>query len=400
MEPTGFPHLLSPVRVGNVEIRNRLVASAHATALPTERRPNRRLAAYHAARAKGGIGLIILENSRVHPTGRAGLIALEGWQEEHVPHYRMVADAVHEHGAKIFAQLHHPGRNANSQDTLLPVWAPSGIPVPWANPSGSNELPHEMTQEEIAELLRWWARCAVNMQRAGMDGVEIHGAHGFLIGQFLSQVTNHRKDEYGGTLANRARFPLAVARAVREAVGRDFAVGMRLSADELIPGGFGVEETKQVARWLEESGDLDFLNISHSVEYAAYSLSQQVADMSWPQGAYVHLAEAIKKATEGIPIFTVCRIVDPVLAEKIVEEGKADLVCMTRAHLADPEIGRKLMTGRAADIRPCIGCNQGCCGRALIVGKPIGCAVNAEAGREEEWGSLPAAARPKNVVVI
>ena len=395
-----FTSLLSPIRIGNVTIRNRIATSAHSGALATERKPNRRLAAYHAARAKGGAGLIILEASRVHPTGRAGPIAMEAWQEENIPYYRMVADAVHEHGAKMFAQLHHPGRNANSQDTLLPVWAPSGTPIPFANPSGSNELPHEMTREEIAELVKWWARCAVNMKAAGMDGVEIHGAHGFLICQFLSQVTNHRGDEYGGSLRNRARFGLEVARAVRQAVGRDFVVGMRLSADELIPGGLNPIEMVPVAQWMEESGELDFLHISHSVEYAALSLSQQVADMSWPQGAYVHLAETIKKATKGIPIFTVCRIVDPAMAEKIVASGQADIVCMTRAHLADAEIGRKLVEGRAADVRPCIGCNQGCCGRALIVGKPIGCALNPEAGREEELGDIVPAPKKKSVIVV
>jgi 2,4-dienoyl-CoA reductase-like NADH-dependent reductase (Old Yellow Enzyme family)/thioredoxin reductase len=388
------------MRIGSMQVRNRIVTSAHATALPTERRPNRRLAQYHAARAKGGVGLIILENSRVHPTGRGGPIALEGWHEANIPHYRMVADAVHEHGAKIIAQLHHPGRNANSQDTLLPVWAPSGTPIPFANPSGSNELPHEMTQEEIAELLRWWARCAQYMKAAGMDGVEIHGAHGFLICQFLSEVTNSRRDEYGGSLRNRARFGIEVARAVRQAVGKDFVVGMRLSGDELIPGGVAPAERVQVAQWLEETGDLDFLHISHSVEYAALSLSQQVADMSWPQGHYVHLAETVKKATKGIPVFTVCRIVDPHMAESIVAEGRADMVCMTRAHLADAEIGRKIMEGRPADIRPCIGCNQGCCGRALVVGKPIGCTVNPEAGREEELGDIAPAQKKKNVVVI
>ena len=255
-----------------------------------------------------------------------------------------------------------------------------------------------MTREEIAELLGWWVRCAINMQRAGMDGVEIHAAHGFLLCQFLSPVTNRRNDEYGGGLENRARFTLEVTRAVREAVGREFAVGVRLSADELIPGGLGLGEVSRLAQWLEASGDVDFLNISHSVEYAAHSLSQQVADMSWPQGAYVHLAEGIKKATRSIPVFAVCRIVDPAMAERILADGKADMVCMTRAHLADPEIGCKLAAGRAADIRPCIGCNQGCCGRALI-GKPIGCALNAEAGREEELGELPPAVAAKVLVV-
>ena len=174
----GFPRLLSPR--ASAPSRCATGSSPPRTAPPCRPSAGRTTAWRPTTlRAKGGVGLIILENSRVHPTGRGASFALDGWPEENIPHYHMLADAVHEHGAKIFAQLHHPGRNANSLDTLFPVWAPSGIPIPWANPSGSNELPHEMTREEIAELLGWWVRCAINMQRAGMDGVEIHAAHGF-----------------------------------------------------------------------------------------------------------------------------------------------------------------------------------------------------------------------------
>lgn len=397
---TKFPNLLSPKRIGNIEVRNRLVSSAHGTAFGSDHHPSERHVAYHAARAKGGVGLIIMEGTRVHPNARGGPASLESWNEANIPYFEKVADAVHKHGARIFVQLFHPGRNANSLDTLSPVWAPSGISLPWANPSGSNGIPHEMTVDEIQELIRWWARSALNMKRAGVDGVEIHGAHGFLVSQFLSSLTNHRTDEYGGSLNNRTRFGLEVARSVRQAVGREMVVGMRLSADDLVPGGLTLEQTTQIARLLEESGDLDYLNISHSVEYAAYSLAQQVADMSWPQGAFVHLAEGIKKATKGIPVFTVCRIVDPVMAEGILASGKADMVCMTRAHLADPEIGLKLVEGRPDDIRPCIGCNQGCCGRALLLGKPIGCLVNPETGRELELGPITPAEEAKRVLVI
>ncbi|MBI4587473.1 MAG: FAD-dependent oxidoreductase [Candidatus Rokubacteria bacterium] len=382
-----------------MEVRNRMVFSAHGTCLGAHHRPTPELAAYHAARARGGIGLIVLENSRVHPTGRGPDAALEAWNEDNIPHYRSVADAVHEQGARIFAQLHHPGRNANSTDSLLAAWAPSALHLPWSAPTGSHEVPHAMTKEEIAEVIRWWARSAANMKRAGMDGVEIHGAHGFLICQFLSPVTNRRTDEYGGSLRNRARFAMEVARAVRQAVADEFVVGMRLSADELLPEGLTLEQTTEVARWLEESGALDYLSISHSVEYVPSSLAQQIADMSWGQAPFVHLAAGIKKATREIPIFTVCRIIDPAMADSIIAAGKADMVIMTRAHIADPEIGRKLVEGHPEDIRQCIGCNQGCVARALS-GKPIGCLINPEAGRERELGSLVPAERRKAVVVI
>ncbi len=395
-----FPTLMSPFTIGNIEVRNRLVDPAHATALSADHRPTPRLAAFHAARARGGVGLIILENSRVHPTSAGGGSSMEAWNTDNIPYYKTVADAVHPHGAKILAQLIHMGRNANSMDTLMPVWAPSANTIPWANPSGSNEVPHEISKDEIKELIQWWVKSAMNLKLAGLDGVEIHGAHGFLVGQFLSPLTNQRTDEYGGSQKNRTRFALELAHAIRQEVGRDFVVGIRLSADELIPGGITLEHSIETAQLLEEAGDLDFLNISHSVEYAPFSLAQQIADMSWPQAAYIHLAEAIKKATKGIPIFGVCRIVDPEVAENITASGKADMVCMARAHLADPEIGRKLMEGRRDDIRPCTGSNQSCASRTLGGGRSIGCLVNPEAGREFELGQLTPAETKRAVVII
>ena len=395
-----FASLMSPFKLGHIEVRNRLVDPAHATALAADHRPSSRLVAFHAARARGGVGLIIMENSRVHPTSAGGGSAMEAWNQDNIPHYKTVADAVHSHGAKILAQLIHMGRNANSMDTLMPVWAPSANTIPWANPSGSNEVPHEMTGKEIQELVQWWVRSAFNMKLASIDGVEIHAAHGFLVGQFLSPLTNQRTDEYGGNQKNRTRLALELAHAIRQEVGQDFVVGIRLSADELIPGGITLEHAIETAQLLEEAGDLDYLSISHSVEYAPYSLAQQVADMSWPQAAYIHLAEAIKKATKGIPIFGVCRIVDPEVAEDIIASGKADAVCMARAHLADPEIGRKLMEGRRDDIRPCTGSNQSCASRTLGGGRSIGCLVNPEAGREYELGFITPAENKRAVVVV
>ena len=236
------------------------------------------------------------------------------------------------------------------------------------------------------------------MKRAGMDGVEIHCAHGYLVQQFLSPLTNFRTDEYGGTLQNRTRFAIELIRAVRTAVGRDSVVGVRLTADELVPGGLTLEHTSQIARWFEETGDLDYLNVTHST-VEPMSHAQQVADMSWPDASFIHLTAAIKQATVGIPVFAVCRIIDPIVAEAIIADGRADMVCMTRAHIADAEIGRKLQQSRYDDIRQCIGCNQGCAGR-VNHGQPIGCSINAEAGREYELESLGPASRRKSVAVV
>ena len=390
---TMFPNLLSPLHIGNIEVRNRLVSTAHQTRLGRGHRPTPELAAYHAARARGGIGLIILEGAWAHPTTLGDQYTLIAYDEEAIPHFRMVVDAIHDGGAKVFGQIIHLGRASDSTLTRRPLWSASRVHNTIAGIIQTSETTHAMTVEDIQEMIRWYCHCASNFKRAGVDGVEIHGAHGYLVQQFLSPLTNFRTDEYGGSLRNRTRFALELAHAVRQVVGRDRVLGMRLSADELMPGGLAIEDTTQIARWLEEAGDLDYLNITHSTTEPSAE-AQQVSDMSEPQGKYVHLAAAIKKATKGIPIFTVGRIVDPVMAENIVADGKADMVCMMRAHVADPEIGLKLSEGRPEDIRQCIGCNQVC------GGGQFGCTINPEATHEHELGPISPAARKKAVVVV
>ncbi len=388
-----FPNLLSPTRIGNVEIRNRIISSAHSSNLAVNNRPSEAMIAYHIARARGGVGLIILENSRVHPTTGGRDNSLHAWEEAHIPAYKRLAEAVHEHGAKMFAQLIHIGKAINTMDTRLPLWSASSVQA-----SSTTEITHAMTKWEILELYEWWAKCAVNMKKAGMDGVEIHGGHGYLVQQFLSPLTNFRTDEYGGSARNRARFALELISSLRQAVGRDFVVGVRISADELEPGGIDLEFSSKFAQWLEDSGELDYINVSLS-NTSPLSFAQQIADMTWGPTPFVHLAEGIKKATKGIPITAVGRIIDPHVAESIIAEGKADLVCMTRAQIADPEIGRKLMEARPEDIRQCIGCNQGCAGRSHRE-RTIGCLINPEAGREHELGEIMPAPKPRSVVVV
>jgi 2,4-dienoyl-CoA reductase-like NADH-dependent reductase (Old Yellow Enzyme family)/thioredoxin reductase len=392
-----FTHLLSPIRIGPIEIRNRLVSSAHGTSFAHDYAPTLQHVAYHSARAQGGIGLIIMEGARVHPSSRPVRASLVSWDEKAIPHYRKVADAIHRHGSKVFVQLLHQGKAVNTQDSNLPLWSASAT-LGSALGSARKELAHAMSKEEIQEVIASFVQGALNMKRAGMDGVEIHGAHGYLVQDFLSPLTNHRNDEYGGNQHKRTRFALELGRSIREAVGHDFAVGIRLSADEFTPGGLTLKETTKVAQWLEESGDLDFLNITHS-NTDPLSFAMQQADMSWPQAPFVHLPNEIKNATRGIPVFAVCRIIDPHVAENIIATGKADMVCMTRAHIADPEIGRKLMEGRPYDIRQCIGSTEGCSGRSHR-GKPIGCVTNPEAGREYELGPLRKSSTPQAIAVV
>lgn len=388
-----FGHLLSPIRLGNVEVRNRMLTSAHSSGMYQNNRPTPQNNAYHAARARGGIGLIIIQGTIVHPTSYGGLQSPTGYIDDAIPAWRALADAVHEHGTKIFVQLLHFGKSGQSLATMRPLWSASRYKA-----LSGNEYTHAMTKEEIDDVIEGYAHTAANMKEAGMDGIEFHGAHGYLIQQFLSPMTNHRTDEYGGSEENRARFALEVCEAVRKRVGHDFAVGIRLSADELMPDGMTVKEMAPMAALLEEKGDFDFMNVSFSVG-GGMPFAMQQADMTWEQAPFVHYAAEVKKATRGIPIFTVCRIIDPHIANDIIGTGKADMCVMTRAHVADPEIGRKLMEGRPFDIRQCIGSNDGCGGRAHR-GQPIGCTINPEAGRELELGPLTQAATPKAVAVV
>ena len=388
-----FSHLLSPIRLGAVEVRNRMLISAHSSGMYQNNRPTPQNNAYHEARARGGVGLIIIQGTTVHPSSYGGLQSPVGYVDDAIPAWRVLADAVHRHGAKIFVQLLHFGKSGQSLATMLPLWSASRTKA-----LSGNEYTHAMTKGEIEEVIEGYAHSASIMKQAGMDGVELHGAHGYLIQQFLSPVTNHRTDEYGGSEENRARFALEVGDAVRASVGSDFAVGIRLSADELQPDGMTTKEMAPMAALLEEKGDFDFFNVSFSVG-GGMPFAMQQADMTWEQAPFVHYAAEIKKATKGIPIFTVCRIIDPEIANDIVATGKADMCVMTRAHIADPDIGRKLMEGRPSDIRHCIGSNDGCGGRAHR-GQPIGCSINPEAGRELELGPLTRAETPKSVAVV
>ncbi len=386
-------YLFSPLQIGRITVRNRIVSTAHITGFAEDHLPNDRHAAYYGERAKGGIGLIVMEGVIPHPTGVALPRLVYAWNDDVIPGFRKIADAVHQWGAKIFCQIWHPGREMTGLFTRTPVLAPSPVPCP-----ANREIPKAMDMGEIAEIRSSFASAALRVQAGGFDGVEIHGGHGYLIEQFLSPLTNKRTDAYGGSLDNRLRFPFEVIRAVRQAVGKEFVVGIRLSADEFFPGGLGVEGMAEVAARLEATGLLDFIDVTVGIS-ATFPVI--VGDMSFPPAYEVDLAAAIKARAGGLPVFSTGRINDPLLAEKILEEGRADMIGMTRATICDPELPAKAREGRLEDIRRCIACNQGCVGR-LLKGVEISCLQNPAVGRERELGegTLVPAARKKRVLVV
>ena len=376
--------LFQPLTVGGVTIRNRLLSTAHLTNFAADGLPTARHHAYWLEKAKGGVGAIITEGSLVHPSSRTPETKfIELWNEGIVAPFTRIAADVHEHGAVLIAQLNHMGVG----------WAPS----PWLRPNGMRA--HEMTSREIAEVVEAFAAAAERIQRAGLDGVEIHAAHGYLIEQFLSPLTNHRTDGYGGTEQGRLRLLREVIRAVRGRVGDDFMVGLRIPGDQFEQGGLTLDDMRRIVPEILSEDRIDFLNVSYYHAYDFGPAGNSIVPMYVPEGRYVYLATALKDVAGDVPVFCVNRIVDPRMAAEIIRDGRADMVAMTRAQIADPHLAEKTLLGRIDEIRPCIGINEGCMGQVMSgSASPLTCAVNPGAGHEHEDDPRPSAQR--SVVVI
>jgi mycofactocin system FadH/OYE family oxidoreductase 2 len=387
-----FPHLFSPLRVGRVTVANRISFSAHLTNLSEHGLPTERLAAYLAARARGGAGLIITEEQSVHATDRAYDKLIEAFRPEVIPGYRRLTGAVHRYDTRIFAQLNHNGQQCSGAFSRLPVWAPSAVPDVL-----HREVPKAMEPEDIDEVIEYFCRSAVHVREGGFDGIELQFGHSSLARQFLSPLSNQRSDQYGGDLEGRLRFSLELITAVRGAVGEDFTLGIRLCADELIPGGLTLDDSVQIAKRLEDTGKLDFLDLSLSTFYNLYMVG---GTMHLPLGYTIPLAAAMKQGV-SLPVFATGRINDPALAERVLASGQADMIGMVRAQIADPDFAAKARDGRTEEIRYCVACNQNCYGRVGL-DRSIGCVQNPAAGAEAYEGevNLIPALRRKRVMVV
>ncbi len=387
-----FPNLFSPLRIGRVNVPNRISFSAHLTNLADGGLPTDRLTHYLEARARGGTGLIITEEQSVHPTDRAYEHLIEAFRPEVIPRYKLLTRAVHAYDTRIFAQLNHNGQQCSGSLSRLPVWAPSPIPDVLYR-----ETPKAMEIEDIREVIDHFALSAIHVREGGFDGVELQFGHSSLVRQFMSPLTNFRSDEYGGDFENRIRFALQVVAAVREAVGPDFTLGVRLCGDELIPGGLTLDDAKQIAQRLEATGQLDYFNLTLATFYNLYLVG---GPMHMPLGYAVPLAAGIKEVAT-LPVFATGRINDPALAERVLAEGQADMIGVVRGQIADPDFARKAREGRTEEIRYCIACNQNCYGRVGL-NKTIGCVQNPFVGSEDTEGErhLRPALRKKRVMVV
>ncbi|MFQ5381212.1 MAG: FAD-dependent oxidoreductase [Dehalococcoidia bacterium] len=381
---TQFTHLFTPLQIGSFTVRNRIVSTPHHTAFTDpDGLPGSREIAYWVSKAKGGIGLI---ESHVHGIHRS--IGDTFAQPAAAEKFRRAADAIHEHGAHFIGQLWHPGAQGGS--VLSSPWAPSHVPQPdtWS-------VPHAMTHDEVIEMIGGYARGASILREAGVDGAEIHGAHGYLITQFLSPLSNQRDDEFGGDFERRMNFPLQIIEAIRKEVGRDWTVGMRISGDEMSEGGYTSDDFQRMLPFLSGDDQLDYLNVSVGNYRSKDTI---IAPMYYPNGAFVYLAAMAKEALD-IPVFCIGRINDPVMAEEILENRQADMIGMTRANLCDCELPNKAKEGRLDEIRHCLGCNEGCWGHIERL-QPITCAINPAVGREEYWGDFHPTKEARSVAVV
>lgn len=380
-----YPHVFQPIRVGTTEIRNRIFVPAHTTNFGESNLPSDRHLAYHRARAAGGAGLIIFEGIRVHRSSLGRQQGVNGYERDCIPRFRRIADAVQAEGARLFGQIIHLGRHIDGNYARMPSWSASAIP--W---SATAPPPHPMTLDEIAMVVEAHADVAENLIEAGLDGVELQMAHGHLIQQFLSPASNQREDAYGGSPENRIRFARETLRAVRDRIGPDRTLGLRISADEFMEGGLTLEDMRLVVRDLVTETRVDFVNVSHSAYHGSYTVSTQMADMAFRHEQFQPLTRAIRAALDGVAhrprVMTVCRYQHVAQAERMIASGGADMVGMARAHIADPEIVGKAEEGREAETTPCIGCNQGCA-NFLALNLAITCLSNPRAGREAEWAA-------------
>jgi 2,4-dienoyl-CoA reductase (NADPH2) len=385
-----YRYLWTPLRIGPVVVPNRIVFSAHLTNYAVDGRPSEQHAAYYAARAAGGAGLIVTEEHSTHPTDWPYEKLIHGFHDDVVPGYRRITDAVHRHGTPIFAQINHNGGQGSGMYSRLPTWAPSPIADPLFR-----EVPKEVDLHDIASIVAGYARVASHCRDGGFDGIELQCSHSSIVRGFLSPAMNVRTDAYGGPLENRARLLLSIVAAVREAIGPGLALGVRVCGDELIEGGTTIDDAVEVARMVEEQGLTDYINTSIGV--ATASLFMIEASMQVPPGYALFIPSAIRKAV-ALPVVGVGRFKDPLQAERALAEGHCDLVGVVRGQIADEAFATKARTGHTEDIRLCLSCNQECVGR-MGLNRWLGCIENPRAGRESTPPPAPAA-RPRRVVVV
>jgi 2,4-dienoyl-CoA reductase-like NADH-dependent reductase (Old Yellow Enzyme family)/thioredoxin reductase len=396
-----YPTVFQPCRIGSLTLKNRLAMSQMTMNYATEDgMVTDKVIAYYRERAKGGVGLILVEGTYFTPEGKGYVRQIGLASQAHVEGLKRLTDVVHglKNDTRIFLQIHHAGGRASSKVTGLQPVAPSAVP-----PYPGAETPRALTCEEISGLIEAHVEATNRAREAGFDGVDIHCAHGYLVPSFFSPMTNHRTDEYGGDLTGRTRFLLETIRGIRQRLGKAYPLTIKISGDEYIEGGLGISDMIGIARLAQDAG-IDGLIVSAGTVGGkkiedlneAHKVMRTLPMMTRP-GCLVPLAAEFKKALR-IPVITVGRINSIALAEEILSRGKADIVAIGRPLLADPQLPKKAAEGREEEIRPCIACNEGCYKR-IFQQLDIRCSINAVLGKETDPVVLKADPAKRVVVV-
>jgi 2,4-dienoyl-CoA reductase (NADPH2) len=376
--------LFAPGTIAGVTIKNRIVQTPMGTALMDMGRVTEREVAFQEERARSGVGLIVIGAAMVHPTSRfPARILVEAYDEGGIDALRLRCEAVQRHGGRIFGQLAHLGREAPGGQTDYPPMGPS--PIPHDRDPG---VPHEMTTADIRMIVDAFGRSAANFQAAGFDGIEVHGAHGYLVAQFLSPAANRRTDGYGGDIEGRMRLLVEIVEEIRSRCGADYPLGVRLSGDDYVAGGLTLDDTREIAVTLQDAAPVDYVSLTTGMR------SYYVKDSTFDEGFALDMSQVLKGDVD-VPVIVAGRIRHPATAERALAEGKTDFVGIARAQLADPDWVAKAREGRADRIRLCVGIVQDC-----RRNDGIACTIHARTGREAEWGPPVRAATSRRVTVV
>ena len=384
-----YERLFTPITINGMELKNRIIMPAIYLIYTPDGIVNDRMCEFYNARAEGGAALLIVGGMRFDDYGGSkGMVCIQS--DDYLPGLKKMVDGVHARGGKICAQLYHAGRHSRS-----PFIKEGDAPYSSSSTFSkfSRRTAKEMTVDDIKKVQKDWAEAAVRAQRAGFDAVEIIACTGYLIPQFISEVANKRTDQYGGSLENRCRFGVEVVETVRAAVGPDYPLLMRVAGNEFMPGGGGIPDAVAFAVAAEKAG-IDLINVTGG--WHESPIPQISGDV--PQGGYTYLAQAVKQAV-NIPVAASNRLSDPYVAEETLALGKADMVCLGRVLIADPEWPNKVREGRVDEVRRCVACNQGCLSNSFFQ-KPTECLVNAMASKEYLYKDIKKTAKIQNILVV
>ena len=384
--------IFKPIKIGSKIAKNRIALSPMGVNLENaDGSVNSAVLEYFGARARGGAGIIITGSANVsNPAGRSVPTHLRLDKADYIPGWERMAEEIHRYGSLLIVQLMHAGNSANPGfiNGYQPE-APSAIP----NAAGSSR---EMSNEEVKKMIQAFITAAVYAKTACVDGVEIHGGHAYLVNDFLSPATNHRTDEYGGSLENRARFATEIIAGIKAACGPDFICGIRLGIEETVPGGYGREEGLELAKMMERAGaDYICASIGHVTPFDSTRL---VETHKYPEASRIDLAEAVK-AVVNVPVFTTGKLRNPDLMDSFIRECKADVMCLGRSLICDADWANKVKANDLEHIRPCINCLEGCIVKVSL-GQPLQCAVNPIVGKEYRFNEKAPAELKKNIVIV